>query len=921
MKAKLAQREPETLAEWKRDGLYEKLRERSAGREKYILHDGPPYANGNIHIGHAVNKILKDIIVKSREMGGYDVPYVPGWDCHGLPIELQVEKKLGKKKREMSKGEIRKLCREYAREFVGIQKAQFERLGVLGEWDNPYLTMNYDYEATIVRELGRFMETGSVYKGKKPVHWCASCRTALAEAEVEHDDHESPSIFVKFPFKTDIGLKVPGLAGRKVSIVIWTTTPWTIPANMAVCLHPDLDYSAVETGADVLVLATELVGGCMSSFGIEDYKTIATFKGSEIEREVCSHPLIDRDSLVINGRHVTLEAGTGCVHTAPGHGQDDYMVGLQYGLDVYNPVDNGGVFVEDVEFFAGQHVFKANPLVIEKLKEVGALIMERSIRHSYPHCWRCKKPILFRATDQWFVSMEKNGLRVKALEEIDSVKWIPAWGRERIYGMIEKRPDWCLSRQRAWGVPITAFRCNGCEELIADKAVIEHVASLVEREGADVWFDKEVAELLPEGFCCPSCGGRDLKREEDILDVWFDSGVSHSAVLDQREGLGWPADLYLEGSDQHRGWFHSSLLASVGTRGKAPYKAVLTHGFVVDGRGKKMSKSAGNVIAPQEIIDKYGADILRLWVSAEDYRDDIRISEEIVKRAAESYRRLRNTARYILGNLSDFDRARDSVPYSEMLELDRWALDRLTLLTERVLKSYDSFEFHQIFHAVNNFCTIEMSSFYLDILKDRLYTSGTKSIERRSAQTAMMEVIDSLIRLMAPIISFTAEEVWGFLPDYEGKEESVHMAALPKVKENWRDDELSRRYERLISVRGEVSKALELARRDKVIGHSLDASVTISGLQELVSFVEGFQPELNRIFIVSKAVVVGAQVAEGGEVEPILESEHIEGLKIWVSSAPGDKCERCWNYDEATGSNDEGHAICPRCHDVVEGLG
>lgn len=916
MKAKLAQREPEMLAEWKKEGLYEKLRERSAGRKKYILHDGPPYANGNIHIGHAVNKILKDIIVKSKEMGGYDVPYIPGWDCHGLPIELQVEKKLGKKKREMSKGEIRKLCREYAEEFVGIQKEQFERLGVLGEWDNPYLTMNYNYEATIVRELGRFMETGSVYKGKKPVHWCASCRTALAEAEVEHDDHESPSIFVKFPFKTDVGKKVEGLAGKKVSIVIWTTTPWTIPANMAVCLHPDLDYSGVEVGGEVLILATELVEGCMSTFGYEDYKTIATFRGSEIEREVCSHPFIDRDSLVINGRHVTLEAGTGCVHTAPGHGQDDYIIGLQYDLEIYNPVDNGGVFVEDVEFFAGQHVFKANPLVIEKLKEVGALIMERSLKHSYPHCWRCKKPILFRATDQWFVSMEKNGLRKKALEEIDSVKWIPAWGRERIYGMIEKRPDWCLSRQRAWGVPITAFRCNDCEELISDSAVIEHVAKLVEKEGADVWFDKEVAELLPEGFACPSCGGKDLKREEDILDVWFDSGVSHSAVIEQREGQSWPADLYLEGSDQHRGWFHSSLLASVGTRGKAPYKAVLTHGFVVDGKGKKMSKSAGNVMAPQQIIDKYGADILRLWVSAEDYRDDIRISEEIVKRAAESYRRLRNTARYILGNLSDFDRAKDTVPYAEMLELDRWALDRLNLLTEKVLKCYDNFEFHQIFHAVNNFCTIEMSSFYLDILKDRLYTSGTKSIERRSAQTAMMEVIDSLIRLMAPIISFTAEEVWAFLPDYEGKEPSVHMAALPKVKDEWRDNELSARYERLISVRGEVSKALELARQDKVIGHSLDAYVQIAAPEELAAFIEAFQPELNRIFIVSKAVV-----SEGGEGEPTYASEQIEGLRLWVTSAPGDKCERCWNYDEATGSNDKGHAICPRCHDVVEGLG
>lgn len=913
MKANLSKREVEILNRWNQENLYKKLREQSNGRKKYILHDGPPYANGNIHIGHAVNKILKDIIIKSKQMTGYDVPYIPGWDCHGLPIELQVEKKLGKKKNSLSKKEIRKLCREYAQKFVGLQRDEFIRLGILGEWNNPYLTMDYAYEATIVKELGKFIASGDLYKGKKPVHWCFSCRTALAEAEVEYDDHISPSIYIKFPLKSDIGKTISELASKNVSIVIWTTTPWTIPANMAVCLHPQFIYDAVEVGDDVLIIASDLVDGCMKEFGIDDYSVVATFKGSEIENEICAHPFLDRDSLVINGRHVTLEAGTGCVHTAPGHGQDDYVIGLKYGLEVYNPVDNAGRFIENVKYFAGERVFKANPMVVEKLKEVGALLNSTEISHSYPHCWRCKKPILFRATDQWFVSMDKNRLRAKALDEINRVQWIPSWGKSRIHNMVESRPDWCLSRQRVWGVPITAFQCKGCNKLIADEEVINNIVKLVEKEGSDIWFEREITDLLPEGYSCPDCNGNEFDKEEDILDVWFDSGVSFSAVLENREKLSSPADLYLEGSDQHRGWFQSSLLTSIGTRGRAPYNTVLTHGFVVDGKGKKMSKSAGNVTSPQEVINKYGADILRLWVSAEEYRDDIKISEEILRRCSDAYRRIRNTARYILGNIYDFNKDKDYVVYNEMEELDRWALHKLHVLTKKVLTAYETFEFHKIFHDVHNFCTIDMSSFYLDILKDRLYTSGASSIRRRSAQTALFEILDTLVKLLAPVLSFTTEEIWSYLKSSDEQEGSVHFASFPEPKEEWFDQILSERWDRLIQVRSEVSKALEIARRDKIIGHSLDAAVSIECKEDLASFLKSFEPELNRFFIVS-----GVELVARLSKAKILTSDEIDGLKIGVDSAAGKKCERCWNYDRNVGVNENNYEVCQRCLEVIE---
>ncbi len=909
MRGNLPKREPEILQLWEQMGLYQKMEEAGKGRPSFILHDGPPYANGHTHIGHALNKILKDIVLKSRRMQGNYVPYIPGWDCHGLPIELMVDKKLGKKKRDMTKAEIRLECRSYAKEWVDIQSEEFKRLGILGDWDNPYLTMHTSYEAATARELARFAERGGLYKGKKPIHWCSSCVTALAEAEVEYADHTSPSIYVKFPFAGELPAEAAALAGKKVSFVIWTTTPWTIPANLGICLNPELTYVAVEAGEDVLVMAEGLYESVMKTLEIKDYQVLASFPSAPFENKVCRHPFYNRDSLIILGDHVTLEAGTGCVHTAPGHGQEDYVVGLKYGLEIYNPVNDYGKYREDVEFFGGMKITDANAEVCAKMTEVGALLKESKVSHSYPHCWRCKKPVIFRATEQWFISLEANDLRKKSLEQIKATQWIPAWGQNRIYSMVENRPDWCISRQRSWGVPITAFYCEKCGEALADGKTMHHIADLFEDHGSDIWYEKEASELLPEGSACPACGHGTFTKEMDILDVWFDSGVSHAAVVEQRDNLKSPADLYLEGSDQHRGWFHSSLLASVGTRDVAPYKAVLTHGFVVDGKGKKMSKSVGNVVAPEEVIKKYGVEILRLWVAAQDYRDDIRISQEILQRLSDAYRRIRNTARYILGNLHGFDPATDLVADGELVEIDRWALSRLERLVERVEKSYDDYEFHVLYHAVHNFCSVDMSSFYLDVLKDRLYTARDGSLARRSAQTAMYRILDALTRLIAPVLSFTAEDIWAHLPGE--REESVHLASVPCFETSLLDAELEARYEKLLMVRSDVSKALELARATKLIGHSLDARVLVEApAGEWKELLEQYRDELATLFIVSQA-----ELAEG--LDDAVAGEEIPELKIRVEKAQGEKCERCWNYATSVGSDNDHPGICHSCSDAL----
>ena len=913
MKASLAKREPEQLKAWDERRLYEKIRQTSKGRETFILHDGPPYANGHIHIGTALNKILKDFIVRSRQMAGYDAVYVPGWDCHGLPVEHNVEKELGPRKLKMSQGEIRKLCRAYAEKYIDIQREEFKRLGVMGEWGNPYLTMNYAYEATIARECNNFALEGSLFRSKKPIYWCCSCKTALAEAEIEYHDESSPSIYVKFLLQDDLSLKVKGLTDKKVFVVIWTTTPWTIPANLAIALHPDIIYAAVDTkNGEVLILAKELVEDCMKTFGISDFSILAEIRADELERKRCRHPIYDRESLIIMGSHVTLEAGTGCVHTAPGHGREDYEVGLLYDLDAYSPIDDSGCFTQEADFFSGQFVFEANSNIVEHLHKNSALIAIGKMEHSYPHCWRCKKPVIFRATPQWFISMDKTGLRKNALKEIDRVTWIPHWGKERIYGMIENRPDWCVSRQRAWGVPIAIFYCEKCNEMYLNSDIINHICTLFEENGADIWFEKNVEELLPEDTLCKTCGNKAFIKEDDILDVWFDSGVSHAAVLEQRSNLKWPADLYLEGSDQHRGWFHSSLLTAVGTRGSAPYKSVLTHGFVVDAEGKKMSKSLGNVVAPEEVIKKHGAEILRLWVSASDYRDDIRISENILKQLSDAYRRIRNTSRFLLGNLYDFDPKKDVVSYDEMSELDRFALHRLQELVQRTRRAYDSYEFHIIYHALYNYCIVDLSAFYLDILKDRLYTSPSQSKERRSAQTVIYKILDSLARIMAPILAFTAEEIWNFIPGNKMNSESVHMTSLPVVNEAWKDEPLAEKWRKIIEVRGEVTKALEEARVKKLIGHSLNASITIYTDGDLYDILEKYKDDLRTIFIVSEASLM-----KGDKPDGIFKSLDIEGLSIRVEPASGEKCERCWIHDISVGVDSERPTICNRCQGAL----
>ena len=917
MKANLQTAEPEWLARWQEMDLYGQIRQNRAGRPKFVLHDGPPYANGHIHIGHALNKILKDFVVRSRTMAGYDAPYVPGWDCHGLPIELKVDRELGPKKRDMSVADFRRACRRYADEYVRIQREEFERLGVLGLWSRPYLTMNYGYQAAIVRALGKFVEKGMVYKGKKPVHWCIHCRTALAEAEVEYEPHASPSIYVEFRLALgcadELAARVPDLAGRYVSTLIWTTTPWTIPSNLAIAFHPDLIYGAYPTGNTHVIIAQALTERVSKATGRSFGEPVATFPGAVMERLVFRHPLYDRDSLGVLGEYVTLEQGTGVVHTAPGHGSDDFHTGAKYGLDIYAPVDAGGRFLDTVERFGGQRVFDANPKIEAALKERGRLWHRESIEHSYPHCWRCQNPVIFFATSQWFLSMDTGGLRQQALAAIDGVRWIPAWGRDRIHNMVALRPDWCISRQRSWGVPIPAVHCTACQTPLLTTDLVERAARAFDQHGADTWYERPVAEFVPESLTCPSCGGRSFDREHNILDVWFDSGSSHEAVLPPDANLTWPADMYLEGSDQHRGWFHSSLLIGLGTRGEAPFRQVLTHGFVVDEQGRKMSKSLGNTVVPQDVIKQSGAEILRLWVSMVDYGEEVRLGPEILARVVDAYRKFRNVLRVLLGNLFDFDPSADTVPPSRMLEIDRWVMARYAGVVANILKAYDHCDYPTIYQEANAFITVDLSAFYVDITKDRMYTLGAKSEARRSGQTAMLFIVDGLARLLAPILPFTMEEVWHNLPG--DRERSVHLALFPSDFASWENSALSERWKALRSIRDKVNVELENERQAKTISSNLSARIVLEFEGDALALLQQYQDSLPTLFGVSDVGVGPIQVSSGfaGDGGSMVSPPS----NICVRKADGVKCDRCWRYVPSIRTDPDWAGICNRCVEAL----
>ncbi len=884
MKANLVQKEPEMLKRWEKTKAYESMVQASGSQGRYGLHDGPPYANGHIHMGTALNKILKDIIVKSKNMQGYAAEYVPGWDCHGLPIELKVEHELGEKKKELPAHVVRKACRKYAGKWIDIQRKEFKRLGVFGVWEEPYMSMDPGYEAATAHALADVSAVGSLARSKKPIYWCCSCHTALAEAEVEYYNHTSPSIFVSFPIHDGHLQKVfPQTAGKNSAVIIWTTTPWTLPDNMAVCVHPEFDYALVQVGDAFYILAKDLVESSAKTFGWEEYNIVAEAKGTALEGIKASHPFYDRLSPIVLGEHVTLDAGTGCVHTAPGHGREDYEVGLKYGLEIYSPLDDAGRFLESVGYFAGLTVFEANPKVVEKLQEVGHLLHGSQLEHSYPHCWRCKKPVIFRATTQWFIGMEKNDLRKRALAAItNDVQWIPTWGEERIYNMIEARPDWCISRQRQWGVPIVALLCESCGEAWHDSDWMHAMADrfATHATGCDYWYESELADIVPEGLTCPKCQSKNWKRESDILDVWFDSGTSFAAVVEKRKELSFPADLYLEGSDQHRGWFHSSLLASMVAREVPPYKAVLTHGYVVDGKGLKMSKSIGNVIAPQELIAKFGAEIIRLWASSVEYREDIRISDEILNRLVDAYRRIRNTCRYILGNINDLTIDTLVAPV-DMDPLDRHALDVVARAHIRIQEAYTKFEFHKIFHTLHNLCATDLSATYLDILKDRLYASGTQSKERRSAQSALWFILCVLVRDMAPILSFTAEEVYDHVPEALRKQGNDDKAAplttvfaLPPLfteelqKQGVLLDEATlEQWAMLFKVRSAVTRAIEPLRKDGTVGHSLDTRVTVYADADILQALQTLNADMRAIGIVSQYISLPLAHAQKAEQE------------------------------------------------------
>ena len=910
MKANLPQKEPKILERWEKERLYHQIRDSRKGRPTYVLHDGPPYANGRIHLGTAFNKILKDFIVKSKTMSGYDSPYVPGWDCHGLPIEIKVDSELGARKQKMSPAEIRRDCRKYAEKYVNIQRQDFKRLAVLGRWEDPYLTMSAHYQSVIAGAFVDFLDRGYVYKGLKPVHWCIKDRTALAEAEVEYTDHSSPSIWVRFPLASSAAAIEPSLAGRRVYGLIWTTTPWTIPANMAIAYHPKFSYAAVDVDGDVYIVAEDLLGVTGEKLGWHTPTTLATFPGERLEGAVFRHPFLDRDSLGILADHVTLEQGTGAVHTAPGHGQEDYSVGQKYGIATFCPVDAAGRFFRAEgapgrlpDDLIGKNVWEANPVVIEHLKSAGALLGLEKLSHSYPHCWRCHNPVIFRATEQWFIGMELNRFRQDALEAIKRVKWMPAWGEERISNMIAVRPDWCISRQRVWGVPIIVFYCEGCREPVTDRRILDGIVKLFAAETADVWYERSAAELLPAGCTCAKCGGAEFSKESDILDVWFDSGSSHLAVLNERFDLPWPADVYMEGGDQYRGWFHSSLLVGTGLRGGSPYRSCVLNGWVLDGEGKAMHKSLGNVIEPEEIIKEHGADLLRLWSASVDFHEDVRMSPVILTRLVDGYRKLRNTFRYLLGNLHGFDPAADAVPGDRMAEIDQWILLRAEDLVARCRAWYDNFEFHRVYHSVYAFCTVDLSAIYCDIIKDRLYCSAPKWSERRSAQTALYRLLDALVRLLAPLISFTAEEVWTSME----RPGSVHLAFFPEPSDlSAGIPETMRKrlpnWDRLMEVRDGVLKSLEAARNEKLIGAPLEARVQLSANGDLYPLLEEYLALLPELFVVSNATLRVAGDPEG---------------PVTVARAEGAKCERCWKYTADVGSDARFPTVCARCAKAV----
>jgi isoleucyl-tRNA synthetase len=929
MKASLQTAEPEAIARWEAMNLYGQIRDQRRGAPKFVFHDGPPYANGQIHLGTALNKILKDFVIKSRTMSGFDVPYLPGYDCHGLPIELKVDRELGPKKREMSVAEIRRACREYAGRYTDVMTGEFKRLMVFGDWDHYYLTMNPRYQADIARSLGSFVERGLVYKGKKPVHWCIHCRTALAEAEVEYEDHSSPSIYVEFPLNpaaaADLAARVPALTGRNVSVLIWTTTPWTIPSNLAIAFHPEFDYAAYDVDGHVLIVAEGLAERVGQAVGRAFDRKVATMKGEQLEGIRFRHPLYERDSVGVLADYVTLEQGTGAVHTAPGHGADDFLTGKKYGLEIYAPVGPSGHFLDTVLLFGGQRVFDANPNVEKALEERGRLRHRETFSHQYPHCWRCHNPVIFLATSQWFVRMDgepvitgvdgqKRTLREAAQHAIDhEVTWIPRWGRDRIYNMVTNRPDWCISRQRAWGVPIPALDCTSCGEAILTTAIIDQAASVFEQHNADSWYERPIEEFIPRGLTCPSCGGTSFERERDILDVWFDSGSSHEAVLARTPELGWPSDMYLEGSDQHRGWFQSSLLVALATRGRPPFREVLTHGFLIDLEGRKMSKSLGNVIAPQDVIKESGAEIIRLWVSMTEFTEELRVSKEILTRVVDVYRKLRNTCRILVANLYDFDPAMDMMPLDDLDEVDRFALARYAEAAQRTIRAYNEYDFSTVSQTLNTLATVDLSAFYVDVTKDRMYTLGAKSRERRSTQTVMYLMSDGLARLLAPILPVTADQLWEHIPGR--RPGSIHLEEFPKV-EAYTDAPLLKTWEALLGVRETVNAALEQKRKDKIIGTSLGARVVIHASGPIAALLNVRRDDLPMLFNVSD-VELTVHAAWSGEQDPAHTADEV---RVEVEKAPGVKCARCWRFVPTVRTEPDCAGICDRCVDALAGL-